>query len=188
MIILAPGFEEIEAITPIDILRRAGAEVIVAGLVEGPIEASRKTRHLADVPLEQIVSHEGYDMLVLPGGQPGTNHLLASEKVVALVAQFARAEKWIAAICAAPSVLAKAGVLNGSTYTCHPGAVGLVNDLSPAGIAPIRDSSARVVQKAKVITSLAAGSSMEFSFKLVEALFGPEKVREVNQGVLAPGM
>ncbi len=185
LIILAPGFEEIEAITPIDIMRRAGADVVVAGLVEGPIEASRKTRHLADVALEQIASHEGFDMLILPGGQPGTDNLLRSEKVTELVAQFARADKWLGAICAAPAVLAKAGLLNGKKFICHPGAEGLVNGVRPAGDAPTRESSSRVVQQEKIITSLAAGSAMEFSFALVRVLYGQEKVREVNAGVLA---
>ncbi|MDK3160297.1 DJ-1/PfpI family protein [Kamptonema cortianum] len=168
-----------------DILRRAGAEVVSAGLTDGPIEASRKTRHLADVPLNAIPSAEGYDMLVLPGGQPGTDNLLRSEKVMELVGQFARADKWIGAICAAPAVLAKAGLLNAATYTCHPGAEGLVNGVRPAGNAPVRDSAARVVTQGKIVTSLAAGSAMEFSFTLVDALYGPEKVREVEAGVLS---
>lgn len=185
LIILAPGFEEIEAITPIDILRRAGAEVIVAGLVDGPIEASRKTRHLADIPLAQIASDEGFDMLILPGGQPGTNNLLASEKVMELVAQFARADKWLCAICAAPAVLVKAGLLNAKSFICHPGAESLVDSIRPSGDAPFRDSRCRVVVQGKIITSLAAGTAMEFSFKLLDMLFGNDKVREVEQGVLS---
>ncbi|MDZ4815458.1 MAG: DJ-1 family glyoxalase III [Verrucomicrobiota bacterium] len=184
LIILAPGFEEIEGITVIDILRRAGAEVIVAGTIEGPIEASRKTRHLADVRIEAI-DGVNFDMLVLPGGQPGADHLRNHPKVAELIHNLSQSGKWMAAICAAPSVLAAYGILDGKQFVCHPTSVDSLRGLEqPAGKA-VYNSTERVIVDGQVVTSISAGSAMEFAFKLVEVLFGREKVTEVNVGVIA---
>lgn len=177
LIPLAPGFEEIEAITVIDILRRAGVEVITAGTQPGPIEASRKTKHLPDCVLDDVKEAD-FDMLILPGGQPGVNNLRADPRIQRLVESFHRNHRWLAAICAAPVVLAAQGTLDGHAATSHPA-------VREEVAARARFSEDRVVVDGHVITSRAAGTAMEFAFKLVELLCGREKALEVNQGVLA---
>ncbi len=175
---LAPGFEEIEAITVIDILRRAGVEVAVAGTQSGVIEASRKTRHVPDCTLDEVLVHaDTFDMIVLPGGQPGTNNLRADARVRTLIERLRARNKIIAAICAAPTVLSAYGVLEGRRATSHPG--------SRTHLTAGEVADERVVVDGPVITSQSAGTAMEFAFKLVELLCGREKAAEVNQGVLA---
>jgi len=175
---LAPGFEEIEAITVIDILRRAGVEVVVAGTQPGPITASRQTRHIPDCLLDEV--HESdFDMIVLPGGQPGTNHLRADPRIRRIIEDLWCRNGRVAAICAAPGVLAAYGVLDGRAATSHP----VVRDEVAPRAGQYREE--RVVVDGPVVTSRSAGTAMEFAFKLVEILCGPEKVAEVNKGVLA---
>jgi 4-methyl-5(b-hydroxyethyl)-thiazole monophosphate biosynthesis len=175
---LAPGFEEIEAITIIDILRRAGVEVVVAGTQSGPIEASRKTKHLPDCTLDDVRAEE-FDMLVLPGGQPGVTNLCADQRIRRIIEVLQANKRRLAAICAAPIVLAANGVLKDRTATSHP----IVRaEIAAAGA---KVSNERVVVDGSVVTSQAAGTAMEFAFKLVELLCGPEKVAEVNRSVLA---
>ncbi|MEI6085149.1 MAG: DJ-1 family glyoxalase III [Verrucomicrobiota bacterium] len=169
---LAPGFEEIEAITIIDILRRAGIDVTVAGTQPGIIEASRQTKHVADCTLDEVRG-EDFDMLVLPGGLPGTTHLRNDPRIQRLVTTI----PLVAAICAGPTVLSDAGLLMGRTATSHPS----VRAELKAG----QISDDRVVVDGPIITSQSAGTAMEFAFKLVEILCGPAKVAEVNRGVLA---
>ncbi|NQU10094.1 DJ-1/PfpI family protein [bacterium] len=174
---LAPGFEEIEAITVIDILRRAGVEVVVAGTQPGPITASRHTKHVPDCLLDDVRVEE-FDLLVLPGGQPGTDNLRADPRIQQAIAALQAQGKPLAAICAAPSVLAAYGALDGRQATSHPSVRDAVATRSRAY------SEERVVVDGPVVTSRAAGTAMEFAFKLVELLCGPAKVAEVNQGVL----
>ena len=175
---LAPGFEEIEAITIIDILRRAGIEVVVAGTQAGPIEASRKTKHLPDCTLDDVRAGE-FDMLVLPGGQLGATNLHADPRIRRIIGVLRAKNRWLAAICAAPTVLAAYGALKDRTVTSHPS----VRAEVAAATAKVSDE--RVVVDGSVVTSQAAGTAMEFAFKLVELLCGPDKVAEVNRGVLA---
>jgi 4-methyl-5(b-hydroxyethyl)-thiazole monophosphate biosynthesis len=175
---LAPGFEEIEAITIIDILRRAGVEVVVAGTQPGPIEASRQTKHLPDCTLDDVRA-EDFDMIVLPGGLPGTTNLRNDPRIRQFIESLRQRQKPVAAICAAPSILAAYGVLRDRVATSHPS----VRAEVAAGAKSV--SNDRVVVDGDVITSQAAGTAMEFAFKLVEVLCGPEKVAEVNRGVLA---
>ena len=174
---LAPGFEEIEAITIIDILRRAGIEVVVAGTQPGPIEASRKTRHLPDCTLDDVNAAD-LDMIILPGGQPGTNNLQADPRIRRIIETVQRKNGRVAAICAAPIILAAYGVLDGRVATGYPS---VRNEIA----AHARFSEQRVVVDGPVITSQAPGTAMEFAFKLVEILCGPDKAAEVNRGVLA---
>jgi 4-methyl-5(b-hydroxyethyl)-thiazole monophosphate biosynthesis len=169
---LAPGFEEIEAITIIDILRRAGVQVTVAGTQPGVIEASRQTKHLPDCLLKDVRA-EDFDMVVLPGGMPGTINLRNDPHLKNLLLQC----RQVAAICAAPTVLSDYGLLADRAATCHPS----VREKLVAG----KISDARVVVDGHVVTSQAAGTAMEFAFQLVELLCGSDKVAEVNRGVLA---
>jgi len=175
---LAPGFEEIEAITVIDILRRAGVEVVVAGTQPGPIEASRKTRHLPDCTLDDVRA-EDFDMIVLPGGQPGTANLQRDPRIRRLIAALHAENRYLAAICAAPTVLAAAGCLKDRAATSHPSVRAEV--AAAAG----RISPDRVVVDGPIITSQAAGTAMEFALELVKILCGHETAAEVNRGVLA---
>ena len=175
---LAPGFEEIEAITIIDILRRAGVEVVVAGTQPGVIEASRKTRHLPDCTLDDVRA-EDFDMIVLPGGQPGTTNLRNDPRIRQIIESLRQRDRPVAAICAAPTVLAAYGVLRDRVATSHPS----VRAEVAAGARSVSDE--RVVVDGSVVTSQAAGTAMEFAFKLVELLCGPAKAAEVNRGVCA---
>jgi len=175
---LAPGFEEIEAITVIDILRRAGVDVVVAGTQPGPIEASRKTKHLPDCALDDVRA-EDFDMIVLPGGQPGANNLRANARLKQIIQTLQQRDRHVAAICAAPGVLSAFGVLKGRTATSHPSV------RAEVASAAKKVSDDRVVVDGPIVTSQAAGTAMEFAFKLVEVLCGPDKAAEVNRGVLA---
>jgi 4-methyl-5(b-hydroxyethyl)-thiazole monophosphate biosynthesis len=175
---LAPGFEEIEAITVIDILRRAGVEVVVAGTQSGLIEASRKTRHIPDCTLDEVRA-EDFDMIVLPGGQPGTNNLRSDPRIKQIIETLQGKDRHIAAICAAPTVLSAYGILKGRTATSHPS----VRDEVATGAKAVSDQ--RVVIDETIVTSQAAGTAMEFAFALVGILCGADKAAEVNRGVLA---
>jgi 4-methyl-5(b-hydroxyethyl)-thiazole monophosphate biosynthesis len=176
MVAVAPGFEEIETITAVDILRRAGARVDLAGTQSEPIEGSRGVRILADVQLSEV-DHKGYDLVVLPGGQPGTTNLQNNENIIGIIQNMNQDKKIVAAICAAPMVLQTAGVLKDHTATSHPSVQEKLNG--------VRYSEDRVVVDGNLVTSRSPGTAMEFALKLVEILFGAERVQTVNNGVLA---
>ena len=176
LVALAPGFEEIETITVVDILRRAGAKVFLAGTEEGAIEGSRGVRILADIGLESAPSQD-WDLLVLPGGQPGTDNLLKNFRVLEIVKQMNVKNRFIAAICAAPLVLQSAGILKDKSITSHP---------SIEDKLIVRNySQERVVVDGNIITSRSPGTAMEFAMKLVQLLFGEDRLEVVNKGVLA---
>lgn len=176
LIPLATGFEEIEAITIIDILRRAGAEVCIAALEKRNVIGSHGLKVVADKVLSDILD-ENWDMVVLPGGVPGAPNLMADERIIQLLKDQAAANKTSAAICAAPAVLERAGLTTEKQVTSHPTWAEKMTTAIHTG--------ARVQTAHLLITGQAAGSAMEFAFKLVEALFGADKVAEVNSGVLA---
>ena len=165
-VLLAPGFEEIEAITVIDVLRRADIRVTVAGLSKGEITGSHQITVRPDRSLDEI-QPEGFDMVVLPGGLPGTDHLRADPRVRTFVQQMAGAGKLTCAICAAPTVLKEAGVAEGKSVTSHP----IVRE-DLKGLDYRED---RVVVDGPVVTSRGAGTAMEFALELVRILAGPEK-------------
>jgi protein deglycase len=169
---LAEGFEEIEAVNVIDILRRADVDVVTAGLKEGLVQGSHKIKVLPDTTLEKI-DYRDFDGLVLPGGAPGFVNLGNDEHILKMVRDMDRAGRVVAAICAAPSVLIKAGVLQGRRAT-----------VSPSGKAQVEAcanfSEERVVVDGNLITSRAPGTALEFALKLVEVLAGKEKMREVK--------
>lgn len=174
---IAPGFEEIEAVTIVDILRRAGAEVVAAGTVPGPIEGRSGIRILTDALMDDI--GEDFDMIVLPGGALGAENLKKNERVSRLISGFMDKGRKVAAICAAPTVLSAAGVTAGRSITSHPS----VREALRLNGEDLSDE--RVVTDGNIITSQGPGTAMEFAFRLVEALFGKEKGEEVNKGVLA---
>jgi 4-methyl-5(b-hydroxyethyl)-thiazole monophosphate biosynthesis len=179
LVFLAPGFEEIEAITVIDILRRADIETTVAGLVMNPIMAARKTRHLAEVHLADVDPTQSFEVVVLPGGAEGAKHLSESALVGAWLNRQRERDQWVAAICAAPTALLALGWLRPEQQIIsHPS----VQSEFPTGHI---QSGKRVVVDGKLITSLAAGSAMEFAFEIVRQLRGSDAVSKVNQGVYA---
>lgn len=169
---LAEGFEELEAITIIDLLRRAGIKVVVAGLSDGPIRASRDTVHMADMSLDDALQQE-YEMVVLPGGLPGADNLNADPRIHKLVQQMASEDKYTAAICAAPKILADAGVLNGKEATSYPGF------LQGTDANVIEDAD--VVTDGSVITSRGPGTAMDFALELIETLLGREARQDVEE-------
>ena len=173
---LAPGFEEIETITVVDILRRAGARVTLAGTEDGPIKGSRGVFVVADQRLGEVLDND-FDLVMLPGGQPGVTHLQQNADLIQLLQNMDRQEKHIAAICAAPLVLRDAGVMQSLETTSHPS---IREQLTVS-----RYSDERVVVDGRLVTSRSPGTAMEFAFKLVEILFGPEMVDKVNAGVMA---
>lgn len=173
--ILAEGFEEIEATTPIDLLRRAGAEVTLAALAEGIHVTGRSglTMH-ADTGLAAVET-QTFDCLFLPGG-PGVKHLRADPRVRALVLRHHAAGRWLAAICAAPTVLHDAGLLAGRRYTAH---FSVANELT----AILADE--RVVADGRILTSRGAGTALDFGLFLVEKLFSADRSREIARSVCA---
>jgi DJ-1 family protein len=179
LVFLAPGFEEIEGITVIDILRRAEIETVVAGLTANPITAARLTRHLAEVHLADVDPAREFEIVVLPGGAEGAKRLAESPLVRDWLARQRERGQWVAAICAAPTALLAHGWLRPEQKIIgHPS----VHGQFPAG--QVQDAR-RVVVDGKLITSLAAGSAMEFAFEIVRQLRGSDAVSQVNQGVRA---
>ena len=174
---LADGCEEIEAVTIIDLLRRAGIEVVTAGLKTGIVTASRGVQLVPDVVLDVAVQDD-YDMVVLPGGMPGAAHLKADLRLIELLKKMEAAGKYTAAICAAPMVLAEAGVLDGKRATSYPGFL----DALPG----VMVSAEAVVQDGKVLTSRGPGTAMDFALTLVEVLTGSDKRRQVEAALVRP--
>ena len=172
---LAQGCEELEAVTLIDILRRAGVTVLAAGLQEGPVKGSRGTVLVPDMTLDEALQQH-IDVIALTGGQPGTNNLRADPRIIAQVQRLAHEKKIVAAVCAAPAVLAQAGVLEGKRATSFPGAL--------AGFANIKvEQHEAVVEDLNVITSRGPGTAMDFALTLVERLAGHAKREEVEAGL-----
>lgn len=176
--ILAEGFEEIEAIAPIDLLRRAGAEVTVAALGAGIHVTGRSgiTLH-ADTTLAALETAGAgdFDCVFLPGG-PGVKLLRADPRVRPLVLRQHAAGRWLAAICAAPTVLHDAGLLAGRRYTAH---------FSVAAELPEVLAAERVVVDGHLLTSRGAGTALDFGLLLVEKLLSPEKASEIARSVCA---
>lgn len=174
LVLLAEGFEEIEALAPVDLLRRAGAEVTTAALGETMHVTGRTgiTVH-ADVTLAAVDATKLFDCVFLPGG-PGTKHLRADSRVRAVVLRHHEAGRWIAAICAAPTVLWDAGLLAGRRYTAH---------FSVASELPDIAEKERVVVDRTVITSRGAGTALDLGLSLIDKLFGQDKAREIAASV-----
>ena len=118
---LAPGCEELESVTLIDILRRGGIEVVTASLDENPVKASRGVVLVADTTLDSAMKDTSFDMVVIPGGMGGSTALMEYEPFIAYVRQMYEAGRYVGAICAAPMILGKAGLLSGRTFTAYPG-------------------------------------------------------------------
>lgn len=173
---LAPGFEEIEAVTIIDVLRRAGLVVRVAGLGARRVTGSHGITLETDCLLEEVVTSE-LAMLVLPGGMPGTTNLAADARILALVRELEGSGRKVGAICAAPLVLERAGVLAGREVTAYP----TVRDkLASARVL----SEPAVVASGPLLTSQGVGTALEFALALVADLAGPARARELASAML----
>ena len=172
IVFLADGFEECEGLITVDILRRAGVETIMASAMDGlQIDSSRHIKVMADV-MAADVDYDIVDLIVLPGGRLGTENLGANELVVAKCKEFA-ADKHLAAICAAPSLLAALGLLEGKKATCYPGLEGQLLGAEWTG------EDVNVAVDGKFITSRGLGTSIDFGLKLVEVLVSKEKAEDI---------
>lgn len=178
LLILSRGFEELEVVAPLDLLRRAGIEVTVASVqADLLVEGGRGIRIKADRPLEACL-HERFDLLVLPGG-PGVNDLRKDARVLDLVRRAHAGGIPIAAICAAPAILADAGILAGRRVTSFPAS-------RPEVEPHAREySEDRVVVDGPLITSRGAGTAEEFALAIVEYLSGPAAAEDVRRKIVA---
>ena len=180
---LAEGFEEIEAVTLVDVLRRAGVEVVVAGLGgAGAVRGSHGIAVQADAPLDAALREaetHPFDMVVLPGGEPGTTNLAADARLSALVQRFVRENRPIGAICAAPRLLAAEGLLRGRAATSHPS---VEAELRRGGA---RYDTGRVVRDGQLVTSRGPGTALEFALALLEMLGAAERAIELRRAMLA---
>lgn len=172
-LLLAPGFEEVEALTPADYLRRAGQEVKLVGVGSQVVTGSHGITVHCDTIIEEAT--ELPELLILPGGMPGTRNLEKSAHVAKKIEDCCWGEKLIGAICAAPSVLGHMGLLEGKKATCYPG---YEQELQGA-----EHVDAPVVRDGRIITAKGAGAANQFAFALVEALCGKEQADALKAAV-----
>ncbi len=164
---LAQGCEELEAVTVIDLLRRAGITVVTAGLDHNPVKASRGVVLIPDTTLAEAMQ-QSFDMIVLPGGLPGADHLNNDPRIHQLIHEMHQQGKYTAAICAAPKILANAGLLTNKSATSYPGVLENMN------IPQLQLLSAPVVKDGTVVTSRGPGTAMDFALELIKILVGSE--------------
>ena len=175
-VFLAEGFEEIEALTPVDVLRRAGLSVKTVSVMDKYIvTGAHGVPVLADVMFDEVFA-EDVEMILLPGGLPGATNLDAHEGLSGMILNFAKAEKPLAAICAAPLVFGNRGLLEGKKATCYPGFETYLKGAQ---------YTATLVEKdGNFITGKGPGAAMEFAFAIVEKYCGIDKVNELKQGMM----
>ena len=178
LIPLAQGCEDLEAVTVVDILRRAGVDVMTAGLASGSVRCSRGTVLVPDVLLDDVLE-QAFDMIVLPGGMPGAEYLKNDIRVITLLKTMAAQDRYIAAICAAPMALHAADLLQGKNATSFPGVLDKL-----AGTHHY--STNAVVIDGKIITSRGPGTAMDFALALVGLLCGKAKRDEVEAALQRP--
>ena len=159
---MAPGFEEVEALAPADLLRRAGIETALVSLDGAPVPGSHSITVTADITLDEVDLDKA-DMVVLPGGGPGYKNLGKDPRVEELVRKAVKRDLWVAAICAAPTLLGKWGLLEGKQAVCYPGMEeGLVGAVPP--------KLGNVARDGRIITGRAAGDAYDFAAELIEVL------------------
>lgn len=173
---LADGCEELEAVTIVDLLRRAGVEVITAGLEDGPIKASRGMVLVPDCALDDVIE-EDFDLIVLPGGLPGADHLDQDPRIPKLLERLDRQGKYLGAICAAPKVLANAGLLEGKQATSYPG---ILDKMALPGVTV---NLLPVIRDERIITSRGPGTAMDFALELIALICGKETRDQVEAGL-----
>ncbi len=175
-VFLAEGFEEIEALTPVDCLRRAGKTVQTVGVGGSVIMGAHGIPVAADITAEDIQLNEALEMIVLPGGMPGTRNLGKSQAVQDALTYCSGQKRLIAAICAAPSVLGARGLLSGKTATCYPGFEPQLTGCNAV--------AAPVCQDGNIITGRGPGAAMDFALHLVAVLCGKAKAEQLAQGMV----
>lgn len=175
-VFLAEGFEEIEAITTIDLLRRAGAEVTtVAVNASATVKGAHGIPVVADKLIGDILATSA-DAYVLPGGLPGVTNLAADERIKTLLKSAYQEDKWLAAICAAPSILGGLGILSGKAATCYPSFEPTLEGANPLDEA--------VVVSGRVITGRSAGATIDFALAIIKELIGQEAADSVAQAII----
>mgnify|MGYP001081496575 CR=1 FL=1 len=174
-VLLAEGFEEVEALTPVDLLRRAGVETRLVGVTGATVCGARGINVVTDLSMDEVDLAKA-DMLVLPGGMPGTLNEEASPAVQAAIDYCTANDRWIGAICAAPSILGHKGLLKGKTAVCY---TGFEKELTGAQI-----GSTGVVTDGKIITARGAGVAVDFGLALVGALAGAETQAQIRASIL----
>lgn len=173
---LADGFEEVEALTVVDVLRRASIDIDTISITETyEVTGTHGVKVVADQLLDEV-DYDQCDMIVLPGGLPGADYLEKDERLIEKIKIFNDQEKWLAAICAAPKILGGLGLLSGKEATCYPG----IEDLLKGA----KLSSDPVVQSGKIITSKGPATAMLFALKIVEVLVGKETAQKVKADLL----
>ncbi len=175
---LADGFEEIEAMAIIDVLRRAGNDVVVAGLFDNEVEGANTGLKILVHDLLKDVDPEDFDLMVLPGGLPGAEHLAKSELVQEYIRRMNEKGKYVGAICAAPWALKEAGVLDGKKHTNYPG---FEEKTGKEGYV----ADQKVVVDGNVVTSRGPGTAICFGLELVKLLNGEAMYQQLKNGLLA---
>jgi len=170
---LADGFEEIEATTTIDVLRRGGINVTTAGLQGTIVRGARGVKLITDMKMDDV-NFDKYDGMILVGGDPGWKNLSMSKRIMDAVQKYHGSRKTLAAICAAPCILAKAGVLADKRATVYPG---MERDIP-------RPRSDKVIADGHIITSQGPGTAVDFALKIVEMVEGKERVAKVKKDIV----
>ncbi|XP_052760041.1 Parkinson disease protein 7 homolog [Mya arenaria] len=174
LLILSEGAEEMETVISVDVLRRAGIDVTVAGLNSAEaVECSRKVKIVPDMSLGEASKHGPYDVIVCPGGAQGAKNLASSAEVGQILSEQEKGGRLVAAVCAAPIALASHKIGSGKSVTSHPS---VKDKMTSAGYQYSED---RVVQDGKLITSRGPGTTFEFALKIVEVLLGADKANSL---------
>lgn len=176
LLFFADGAEEIEALTPVDLLRRAGIDVTVVGLLGKTQTGSHGISVNTDISLDELGENADFDMIVLPGGMKGMQNLDSSSTVGKYIASAMNGGKFVAAICAAPTILGRRGLLKGKRATCYPGMEGELYGAETGG---------KVVRDGNIITAAGAGVSVDFALCLISALEGEEASRKIKNSIVA---
>ncbi|MBC7087733.1 MAG: DJ-1/PfpI family protein [Tissierellales bacterium] len=177
LIMLADGFEEVEALTCADYLQRASIEAVLVSISnEKVVEGSHKIKVLANKTLDEILSTVNYSGIIIPGGQPGATNLKNNKRVLELVREFYEEDKLVASICAGPTVLHEAGILEGKRVTCFPGYGEKLTGAKVVNEIVVRDEN--------IITAMGPAAANHFAVKIVEALRGTEKAKELRKTIL----
>jgi DJ-1 family protein len=175
LIPLADGFEEIESLAVVDVLRRADIDVVLAGLRSGQVVSARKINVIPDESIETLKAVD-FDMIILPGGQPGTTNLNADKRIKRLLKEFNAADKLIGAICAATTVLAEAGVIKGKRVTTYPSYSDKLDDAHYENKAVVADGN--------IITSQGPGTAIDFALAVVSRLSGRHTAEAISKDLL----
>lgn len=175
LVIFSPGFEEIEAITIVDLLRRAGIDVTSAGLGSNKITGSHNITVMADIELKKV-NHNKYDILILPGGQPGTNNMKSNPTILNWIKDRHLKGQWIGAICAAPTILHAAGITDNLKLTSFP-----ADQPTFTNSVYLEE---KVVQDGHIITSRGVGTAIDFSLALIAQLINQDKADEIKKRIV----